>query len=64
MTVRSMLVEVPILAKTKGGEAVFQLTADDFLLTENGVPLQIALDPDTDSLVAAGNRWVPPLKLA
>jgi VWFA-related protein len=35
--------------KTKGGEVVFQLTADDFLLTDNGVPQQIAFDQDTDS---------------
>ena len=49
LTVRSNLVEVPILAKTKGGEVVFQLTADDFLLTDNGVPQHLTLDQDTDS---------------
>jgi hypothetical protein len=49
LTVNSTLVEVPILAKTKGGEVVFQLTGDDFLLTDNGVPQHLTLDPDTDS---------------
>lgn len=49
LTVRSTLVEVPILVKTKGGEVVFQLTGDDFLLTDNGVPQHLTLDPDTDS---------------
>lgn len=49
LTVSSTLVEVPILVKSKGGEVVFQLTADDFLLTDNGVPQHLALNHDTDS---------------
>jgi VWFA-related protein len=49
LTVSSTLVEVPILAKTKGGEVVFQLTADDFLVTDNGVPQHLTLEQDTDS---------------
>jgi VWFA-related protein len=49
ITVRSNLVEVPILVKTKRGEVVFQLTADDFVLTDNGVPQHLTLDQDTDS---------------
>jgi VWFA-related protein len=49
LTVRSTLVEVPILLKTKGGEVVFGLTADDFLLTDNGVPQHVTIDQDTDS---------------
>ena len=49
LTVRSTLVEVPILLKTKGGEVVFGLTSDDFLLTDNGVPQHLTLDQDTDS---------------
>jgi VWFA-related protein len=49
LTVRSSLVEVPILLKTKGGEVVFGLTADDFLVTDNGVPQHVTLDQDTDS---------------
>ena len=52
LTVRSNLVEVPILVKTKG-EVVFQLTADDFLLTDNGVPQHLTLDQDTDSQALA-----------
>ncbi|MGH9496223.1 MAG: VWA domain-containing protein [Candidatus Sulfotelmatobacter sp.] len=49
LSVRSTLVEVPILVKTKGGEVVFQLTADEFLLTDNGVPQHLLLNEDTDS---------------
>ena len=49
LTVRSTLVEVPILVKTKGGEVVFELTADDFLLTDNGIAQHPLLDQDTDS---------------
>src|SRR5262245_61213369 len=37
-TVRSNLVLVPVLVKTKTGEPVFSLTADDFILTDNSVP--------------------------
>jgi VWFA-related protein len=49
LTVRSNLVEVPALVSTKSGQIVFALTADDFLLTDNGVPQHIALVPDTDA---------------
>jgi len=49
LTVRSNVVLVPVLVKTKGGEAVFSLTADDFILTANGVPQSLRLEPDTDS---------------
>ena len=49
LTVRSTLVQVPVLVKTKGGEVIFELTADDFLLTDNGVPQDLTLDQDTDS---------------
>jgi VWFA-related protein len=49
LTASSTLVEVPILVKTKGREIVFQLTADDFLLTDNGVPQDVTLDHDIDS---------------
>lgn len=47
--VRSNLVLVPALVKTKAGEVVFSLTANDFLLTDNGVPQTLQLEPDTDS---------------
>ena len=49
LTVRSTLVMVPVLATTKAGKVVFELTADDFVVTDNGVPQKVALDPDTDS---------------
>ena len=49
ITVRSNLVLVPALVKTKSGELVFSLTADDFILTDNGVPQSLRLEPDTDA---------------
>jgi len=49
LTVRSNLVLVPTLVKTKAGEVVFSLTANDFILTDNGVPQTLQLEPDTDS---------------
>jgi len=49
LTVRSTLVEVPVLVKTKSGQVVFKLTAGDFLLNDNGVPQNLTLDQDTDS---------------
>ena len=53
LTVRSTLVEVPILVKTRKQEVVFELTADDFLLTDNGTAQHLTLDEDTDSLPLA-----------
>jgi len=47
--VRSDLVLVPVLVKNKNAEAVFSLTAHDFVLTDNGVPQSLQLEPDTDS---------------
>lgn len=49
LTVRSTLVQAPVLVKTKGGKVVLGLGADDFLLTDDGVPQDVALDRDTDS---------------
>lgn len=49
LAVRSNLVLVPALVKTKSGEVVFSLTADDFILTDNGVQQPLQLEPDTDS---------------
>jgi VWFA-related protein len=49
LTVRSTLVLAPVLVKTREGEVVFNLTADDFLLTDNGVPQDLTLVQDTDS---------------
>jgi VWFA-related protein len=47
-TVGSTLVQVPVLVKTKHGSVVFSLNADDFLVTDNGVPQKPTLDADTD----------------
>ncbi len=49
LTVRSSLVLVPALVKTKGGELVFSLNADDFVLTDDGVPQRLRLEADTDA---------------
>jgi VWFA-related protein len=49
LTVRSDVVLVPALVKTKSGEVVFSLTANDFTLTDNGVPQSLRLELDTDS---------------
>lgn len=48
-TVGSTLVQVPVLVKTQGGDVVFSLTADDFLVTDNGALQKPTLDVDTDS---------------
>jgi len=47
--VRSNLVLVPALVKNKSGETVFSLTADDFILTDDGVPQPVQLESDNDS---------------
>ena len=51
LRVRSDLVMVPVFvtAKGKSDQVVFGLTADDFLLTDNGVPQALTLEQDTDS---------------
>ena len=49
MVVRSNLVMVPVLATTKQGNVIFDLTADDFLLTDNGVPQDVSIEQDSDS---------------
>ncbi len=49
VVVRSTLVMVPVLATTTEGNVVFDLTADDFLLTDNGVPQEVSIEQDTDS---------------
>ena len=43
------LVLVPVLVKDKSGEPVYSLTAEDFLLTDNGVPQSVQLELDADS---------------
>lgn len=49
LTVRSNLVLVPALIKTRAGELVFALTANDFVLTDDGVAQPLQLEDDTDS---------------
>jgi VWFA-related protein len=49
LTVRTTLVMVPVLVTNQAGKVVFGLTADDFVVTDNGVPQKVALDPETDS---------------
>lgn len=49
ITVRTNLVVVPALVKNKNGETIFSLTADDFMLTDDGVQQPIQLEPDNDS---------------
>src|SRR5580765_8141761 len=53
LNVRSNLVLVPALVKTKAGEVVLSLTADDFVLTDDGVARPLQLETDTDSLPLA-----------
>jgi VWFA-related protein len=49
LSVGTNLVLVPALVKTRSGEVVFSLTADDFVLTDNGVPQVLRLEDDTDA---------------
>lgn len=46
LTVNSTLVYVPALVRDRTGEPVYNLTADDFTLTDDGVPQKITLQPD------------------
>jgi len=49
ITVRSNLVIVPALVRTKSGELVYTLKVDDFILTDNGVVQKLRLEQDTGS---------------
>jgi VWFA-related protein len=48
-TARSTVVLVPALVRTKAGELVFTLTADDFAITDDGIEQKVTLEQDTDS---------------
>jgi VWFA-related protein len=47
ITVRSNLVVVPALVRTKSGELIYTLKADDFILTDDGVVQKLRLEEDT-----------------
>jgi VWFA-related protein len=47
LTMRTNLVVVPALVRTKSGELVYTLKADDFILSDDGVPQKIRLEEDT-----------------
>src|ERR1019366_712897 len=44
------IVFVPTQVQTKKGEMIYGLTADKFIVEDNGVPQTIKLDEDTDAL--------------
>ena len=47
ITTNSTLVLVPALVRDKRGSLVFTLTANDFALTDDGIPQKLTLEPDT-----------------
>lgn len=48
-TSRTTNVIVPALVRTGDGKLVYTLKADDFLLTDDGVPQKLTLEPDSGS---------------
>lgn len=46
LTVQTQLVLVPTLVATKKGDPVFTLTAENFVVTDDGVPQKLRLEPD------------------
>src|ERR1043165_3852975 len=44
LTSRSNLVLVPVLVKTSAAKVVLSLTAEDFILTDNGVPQAVRIE--------------------
>ena len=47
LSAHSALVLVPALVRTKPGDLVFTLTADDFVLTDDGIPQKLTLEQDS-----------------
>jgi VWFA-related protein len=47
LSTRSTLVLAPALVRNKAGDLVFTLTANDFVLTDDGVPQKLTLEQDT-----------------
>jgi VWFA-related protein len=72
LTTQTTLVLVPALVRTRSGDPVFTLTAKDFTVTDDGVPQQAAVEPDTGAeplalVIAietggAGARQLPKLR--
>ena len=61
ITARSTLVLVPALVKTKAGQLVYTLKANDFVLTDDGVPQPLRLEEDNGgqplAMVRSASRW-------
>lgn len=53
LQMRSTLVLVPTTVRTKGGEPVFTLKAEDFAVTDDGVPQNVRLEEDSGALPLA-----------
>jgi len=49
LTSKTTVVLVPALVTRKGGDPVFTLKADDFTVTDDGVPQKLRLEEDSDS---------------
>jgi VWFA-related protein len=49
LTSRSTLVQVPALVRNKANQLVYTLTANDFVLTDDGVPQKLLLDEEAGS---------------
>lgn len=49
LTSQSTLVLVPALVRNKANKLVYSLTANDFVLTDDGVPQELRLEEDTGS---------------
>jgi hypothetical protein len=49
LTSRSTLVQVPALVRNKANKIVYSLSANDFLLTDDGIPQKLHLEEDTGS---------------
>jgi len=47
LNANSTLVLVPALVRNKSGDLVFALKADDFVLTDDGIPQKLTLEQDT-----------------
>ena len=47
LSAHSTLVLVPALVRSRSGELIYTLSADDFVLTDDGVPQKLTLEQDT-----------------